>query len=761
LLKDPKQYERDIVKEMGTPLTEPFKHKVVKITNTPTGDISEMVDSMYYPQSSREPEPPVDDSFEMPETGADFSSLWSQIAPTIERGIGTLYGIASEPLRASERIMERFRPRKLPQEMTEQERFQKIREGPPTIGKSVGALSDVASDVVGTVPIFGDDVVMAKLASQKIPFLAGSVAGYNALVDLAESGAVTTKGRSVMEGLLNLFDPKYEGKLWEKVGEGFPSEGAYGVYRRLLKQAPGTGIKYGGLGGERRFLSGFHDDIEVARRIYNADPVLMEYMPRLYNTPKHSIMMVKDMAPIDWSKIKDLPIAKQRQLFISFAYHARRLGKRLEKYGIQAGDIHMSNWGITKDGKVQIMDIGGWSAGNSVGAGESSGQKLLEKAAWQFSPRGHPGIGRLNLADAMAGKLKKGNLSDSELAKPEFWEDVAREVGKGKTPSPATVAGPPLSAHAPNEPEDIVKAMGKGPEERIGIRGADLTDKGLQQRIDFHQKNLDRSGARSRLESLQIERARRVQRGEWSLGEDVIADPGTPSDSLMRELDAADKILDDLLSSGAGTRTREDSLKTLKTRLRMYKSLDASRAGKSHSDVWKSNVARMEREIAKREGEELEILGPAGTSTRRRYGVETVPKKLTSDPEPWLISDYDDARRLYEKHTEKGNKGAALFWKNHMAEIKRKQGWTGPSRTPKDKFKFPSGSPEDAPVDPSNIGEWSITKTKGRIKAAEKLVNDPELGFMMKSRVKRLKQELTKRRRAQQRPRDITKEIAR
>ena len=54
LLKDPKERERDLVKEMGTPLTEPFMHKVIRITNTPTGDKSELVDRMYYPQPRRE-----------------------------------------------------------------------------------------------------------------------------------------------------------------------------------------------------------------------------------------------------------------------------------------------------------------------------------------------------------------------------------------------------------------------------------------------------------------------------------------------------------------------------------------------------------------------------------------------------------------------------------------------------------------------------------------------------------------------------------
>ncbi len=448
-----------------------------------------------------------------------------------------------------------------------------------------------------------------------------STPGVIRAMDLGESVATTAptnkfpQGRPVMDKILNWLDPKYEGKLWERPRAGFPQSGAYGGYHILKKQAPGVGIKHGGLSGERDFLRGFHDDIEVARRIYNADPVLMEYMPKLHTTPKHTLVLSKAMKPLEWNKIVDLPIPKQRQLFINFTYHARRLGKRLEKYGISAGDTHMDNWGITKEGKVQIMDIGGWSAGNSVGEGLSSGQRLLEKGSWRFDVRGHPGLGRLNLADAMAGKMKKGKLSSSEIAKPEFWEDAAREVSQAGTPS-APPAGPPLSTHAPNDPSDVIQQMG------------------AHQPIEPPAP--------------------------------TIADPGTPSSGLMKELDAAEASLlaIDSPTTPPGQRTQQNTLEELKVRLSMYMGLDAERKKQgSMVSLWEDVIARMRREIAKREAP-------------RAVKINPPPKSLTSDPAPSTITNHSEAMALHKKHLKGGNQGAANFWKRHADKIKKRQGWT-------------------------------------------------------------------------------------
>lgn len=661
-------------------------------------------------------------------------------APYLARkGIEGAYGIARtlllDPIRSSAKIMERFRDRKLPQEMTEAERQQKLAEGPPTLGKAVGAVSELGTDVLSLSPGVGEEAVVGKaLGIKALPFMIGSVPGTKKIIDLGLSGAVggATKkfpqGRPVMEKLLEWANPKYEGRLWTRPTEGFPPSGAYAEYLIFKGQAPGTGMKVGGLGGELRFLKAMHPDPEVGRRIYNADPVLMQYMPKFHTMPRQGsqIMMTTQMKPISWESIKQLPLNEQREMFIKFAAHVKILGKRLKKHNIELGDMHMSNWGIKADGTPQIMDMG--LVTKAIGPDEAvkSADNLMDKAIWNFDWKATPGVGNFDIAAGLADKLERGKITQVQLGRAGFWDDAAEAAGKEITDAPATIIQPPLSGHAPNDPEDIVKVMGGPVEGRIeGIRGADLSDTGLKQRIDFHEKNIDRPGARSRLESLQIEQARRVQRGGKGLtndldefiqahdagavpppqqGQQVIPDPGTPSDSLMRELEAAGKGLD-----------------------------------------------------------ELEVLGPAGTDTRRRYGVETVEKKLTSDPSPSKVTTYSHAKQLFEMHTEKGNRGAAAFWKKHMGEIKRKQGWTGPSRTPpkKKKLDFPSGSPgSPKELDPSNIGQWSIKKLKGRIAAVERLAKDPQIKVAMGGRLKRLRDELLRRRRLQQRPRDITKEIS-
>jgi hypothetical protein len=175
----------------------------------------------------------------------------------------------------------------------------------------------------------------------------GTIKGVKSAIELAEAGAVTGKGRPVMEKVLNWFKDKYEGKLWEDPGAGFVRRGAYGRYHRLKGQAPGAGVKVAradqssALSGEVRFLRAFHNNPEVGRRIYNADPILMEYMPKFHTMPQEGsqFLFTKAMKPMEWSKLKELPVHKQRQMFINFVHHARRLGKRLEKYEIHLGDV--------------------------------------------------------------------------------------------------------------------------------------------------------------------------------------------------------------------------------------------------------------------------------------------------------------------------------------------------------------------------------------------------------------------------------------
>jgi hypothetical protein len=727
---------------------------------------------------------------EMAETGGDIQSLWSQAKPTLERGVETAYSFARMPLTASENIAERFRPRKLPQEMTEEERQQRLQAGPPTLGQSVGALAKAATDVVDIVPGTGQELALGKLLGYKaLPFMIGAAKGVGTAIDLGEAGAVTAatkqfaQGRPVMEKLLNWADPKYEGRLWTRPTGGFPPHGAFAEYLIFKGQAPGTGMKVGGLGGELRFLKAMHTDPEVGRRIYNADPVLMKYMPKFHTMPKQGsqMLMTTQMKPMSWAAIKQLPLSQQREMFIKFSAHVKILGKRMEKHGIALDDMHMSNWGIKADGTPQIMDMGmvdkALRPQNSVEAAD----KLMKDALWRFDWKATPGVGNFDVAVGMADKLKRGKITQVQLGKAGFWDDAAEELGVLTAETPAKIVHPPLSAQAPNDPDDIVKAMGK----------ADIPDADL-----VGPQAKPAPGMTNDLE-------RFIQADDAGLvpppsGQQVIPDPGTPPDSLMRRMEEAGENIAELESPSAGTRTARESLATLKTRLGMYKSLDRRRAGRSQSDVWKSTVARIEKEIAKREGQELEILGPAGTSTRRRYGVETVEKKFTSDPSPSQVS-YDTAKALHEKHREGGNKGAAAFWKKRADEIKN---------------KFPSGSPPPAsvePLDASKIAEWSTDKLKGRIAAVERLIKDPQVKVAMGSRLKlletelsrrvkkkvsgsipnmsirtlkeridivkermrdqpdekwwpdrekMLQKELTKRRRAQQRPRDITKEMS-
>jgi len=52
--------------------------------------------------------------------------------------------------------------------MSEQERQASLDEGPPTVGKAVGAVSDVVSDVATLMPVVGEEAIIGKVMGGKI-----------------------------------------------------------------------------------------------------------------------------------------------------------------------------------------------------------------------------------------------------------------------------------------------------------------------------------------------------------------------------------------------------------------------------------------------------------------------------------------------------------------------------------------------------------------------------------------------------------------
>ena len=86
-----------------------------------------------------------------------------------ERAVDLVYEMARSPITASENIMRKaYDIQRLPQEMTEEERQRKIAAGPPTIGKAVGALGDIVTDVASMVPGAGEEAVAGKMIGTKI-----------------------------------------------------------------------------------------------------------------------------------------------------------------------------------------------------------------------------------------------------------------------------------------------------------------------------------------------------------------------------------------------------------------------------------------------------------------------------------------------------------------------------------------------------------------------------------------------------------------
>lgn len=430
LLKDPKEW--DIVKEMGAPLTEPFKHKMISITNTPTGDPSELVERTHYPQSFPEPEPPDGGPFSaldpVHEPG-DVQSLWSQIAPGLEKVINFAYDVAAEPVRASGRLMERFRPQKLPQDMTELERRQRLRAGPPTLGRAVGAVSEAATDVASLIPGTAQETAIPKAFGKSLPVLLGTVPGIRRAIVKGEAGEVSKKGTPIIDNILNWAKEQYKGKLWTEPTSGFPRSGAQGKFIILKGQAPDTGIKIGNLESEMRFLQYLDKDMDKAQKLYNSNTVLQDYLPEMITRPQLGgrLMFVEQMKPMAWHEIRNLPLSEQRTMFANMAKHMRRIDKEFEKLGIEFFDDSTGNWGLTREGKPQIMDIGGM--GGLWGAEPETGKRLLERATFYFDEAAYP-TGNLDAAAEFADKMKKGILSEQELSMPEFWVNMEKKHGK-------------------------------------------------------------------------------------------------------------------------------------------------------------------------------------------------------------------------------------------------------------------------------------------------------------------------------------------
>lgn len=340
---------------------------------------------------------------------------WKYLA---RKGVQGAYDIAAEPLRASERLMQRLQP-------PTREEIQA--EGPPTLGKGVGKLADVVMDVASTVPIVGDDAIMAKIVGKQLPMMFGTVAGTKKAIDMGATGAVTKKGTPVINNIFNWIQKKYEGILYTRPTGGFPEKGAQAKFFIFKGQAPGTGMKVGNLDSELRFLRDLDHDLNEAFRIYNSNPVLQEYLPKMYTKPRlgGNIMMVEQMKPMPWYDIHQLPIAEQRKMFINFAEHMEKIDAEFAKLDIHFFDDSTGNWGLTREGKPQIMDIGGMAG--LYGQQQDTGYNLLRRATHYFSEGAYPPGNALDSAADMAGRL--GKVTEQELSLPEFWHNMNRKYG--------------------------------------------------------------------------------------------------------------------------------------------------------------------------------------------------------------------------------------------------------------------------------------------------------------------------------------------
>ncbi len=89
---------------------------------------------------------------------------WKSLA---REGVGFAYDAVVEPIRSYDRLVGRLQDRQLPQDMTEQESQQSLEEGPPTLGKAVGAVSDVVSDFASLLPVVGEEAIVGKLMGKK------------------------------------------------------------------------------------------------------------------------------------------------------------------------------------------------------------------------------------------------------------------------------------------------------------------------------------------------------------------------------------------------------------------------------------------------------------------------------------------------------------------------------------------------------------------------------------------------------------------
>jgi len=348
LLKDPKEHESDIVKEMG--------------------------------------------EFGTPKLGEEPSSFRQGIpswAYPVRKGIEGAYGVARsvllDPFVSSRKIAGRFQEPKLPQEMTEQQRQQKLKAGPPTLGKAVGAVSEAGTDVLSLMPVVGDEAIVGKVLGKKsIPVLLGTVGGIRRTILRGEAGEVTKKGTPIIDNILNWAKEQYRGRLWTEPTDGFPKKGAQGRFIILKGQAPGTGIKIGNLQSELDFLQKLDPDIKKAHKIYNSNKVLQDYMPEMITPPQLGgrMMFVEQMKPVGWYDIKKLPISEQKKMYANFTKHLERIDAEFNKLDIHFFDDSIVNWGMTREGKPQIMDIGGMSG--SWGAKSDSGGRMKAIAEHYF-----------------------------------------------------------------------------------------------------------------------------------------------------------------------------------------------------------------------------------------------------------------------------------------------------------------------------------------------------------------------------------------
>jgi len=221
--------------------------------------------------------------------------------------------------------------------------------------------------------------------------------------------------------------------------------------------------------------------------LFNTDPVLRKYMPKMYTTPGQGrYFMSEAIDHLDWDDIRHLPIEEQRRLYINWYKGAKELAERMGELGFEIGDIGTKNVVMTRSGAPKILDLGihhpAAAAQQPQHTAGSQLRSLVGLTRWNMVDGARPNFNSFEASEKAVELLNKGQLTDDMLKSSSFWEDLGgvptttptnaedvfrplervsskRQVSPQPPGTSPTAAKSPLPSQPLFDPSDIRKAL--------------------------------------------------------------------------------------------------------------------------------------------------------------------------------------------------------------------------------------------------------------------------------------------------------------